>query len=129
MVDLAIEGALTFFYYNKLELASEFYKEIMGFERVMNKDWVKIYRIEGNSHVGLVSGERGSHKPSPTKPVRLQVMVSDADAWFHYLKGEGVEMDRDAPHVGTELNIKAFAVKDPECYTIEICEYTTPYGL
>jgi hypothetical protein len=38
-------------------------------------------------------------------------------------------MDRDAPHVGTELNIKAFAVKDPEGYTIEICEYTTPYGL
>lgn len=36
---------------------------------------------------------------------------------------------RDAPHIGTELNIKVFAVKDPEGYAIEICEYVTPYGL
>ena len=56
-------------------------------------------------------------------------MVFNADTWFQYLKGKGLDTDRDTPHVGTELNIKAFSVKDPEDYTIEICEYTTPYGL
>ena len=129
MRGLGVEGVLTFFYYDDIEKASEFYRCVMGFERVMNKEWVKIYKILGGSHVGLVNGERGSHKPNPIKPVRLQIIVSDADTWFRYLKGKGLEIDRDAPHVGTEINIKAFSVKDPEGYTIEICEYTTPYGL
>lgn len=129
MDNLGLEGALTFFYYEDLEPASDFYRDVMGFEPVMEREWVRLFRIVDGSHLGLVSGERGSHTPSPTKPVRLQLMVSDAEAWFQYLKGKGLEMDREAPHVGTELNIKAFAVKDPEGYTVEICEYTSPYGV
>ena len=129
MDNLGLEGALTFFYYEDLEPASDFYRDVMGFELVMEREWVRLFRIVDGSHLGLVSGERGSHKPSPTKPVRLQLMVSDADAWFQYLKGKGLEMDREALHVGTELNIKAFAVKDPEGYTVEICEYTSLYGV
>ncbi len=31
MVNLELEGALTFFYYNELEEASDFYEEVMGF--------------------------------------------------------------------------------------------------
>lgn len=129
MGDLELQGALTFFYYHELEEPAAFYREVMGFECVMDREWVKLFRIKDGAHLGLVDAERGSHKPSPTKPVRLQIMASDADAWFRYLKEAGVELDRDEPHVGTELNIKAFTVKDPEGYTIEICEYTTPYGL
>jgi len=129
---LEVEGALTFFYYRNsgdLEEAAEFYDDVMGFERVMDREWVKLFRIHGGAHVGLVRADRGSHKPSYEKPVRIQIMVKDADAWFGYLRDRGVELDRDSPHVGTELNIKAFTVKDPEGYTVEICEYTTPHGL
>ena len=129
MVNLGLEGALTFFYYNDLKEASDFYGEVLGFERVMDLEWVKIYRIKGGSHLGLVDGKRGSHKPSPIKPVRLQLMVEDAQSWFDYLKGKGLKMDREAPHVGEELKIKAFTVNDPEGYTVEICEFLTPYGL
>jgi catechol 2,3-dioxygenase-like lactoylglutathione lyase family enzyme len=125
---LGLEGALTFFYYDDIEPTSDFYRDVMGFELVIERAWVRLFRIADVSHLGLVSGERGSHKPSPTKPVRLQLMVSDAEAWFKHLREMDVEMDRDALYVGTELNIKAFAVKDLEGYTIEICEYTTPYG-
>jgi catechol 2,3-dioxygenase-like lactoylglutathione lyase family enzyme len=130
MKGLEIEGALTFFYYkeDEIEEASSFYANVMRFELVMERDWVKLFRIQGSSHLGLVRADKGSHKPSPIKPVRLQVMVSDADAWFQYMKDRGIELDRETPHVGTELNIKAFTVKDPEGYTVEICEYTTPYG-
>ena len=129
MANLGLEGALTFFYYNDLEEASDFYEEVMGFERVMDLEWVKIYRIKDSSHLGLVNAERGSHKPNPIKPVRLQLMVEDAQSWFDYLKERGLEMDREELHVGEELKIKAFTVKDPEGYTVEICEFLTPYGL
>jgi len=129
MVNLNLEGALTFFYYHDLDETATFYEDVMGFEKMMDTGWVKIYRIKDGAHLGLVNAERGSHKPSRVKPVRLQVMVEDADAWFQHLKDKGVELDREAPHVGKELNIKAFSVKDPGGYTVELCEYTSPYGV
>jgi catechol 2,3-dioxygenase-like lactoylglutathione lyase family enzyme len=130
MEGLEIEGALTFFYYkeDEIEEAFCFYSDVMKFELMMERDWVKLFRIHKSAHIGLVRADKGSHKPNPVKPVRLQIMVDDADAWFQYLKERGVELDRESPHVGAELNIKAFSVKDPEGYTVEICEYTTPYG-
>jgi catechol 2,3-dioxygenase-like lactoylglutathione lyase family enzyme len=124
----SVSGGLVFFYYHNLEPVSKFYGETMGFELKLDRNWVKIYRIGVDSHVGLVDAERGSHRPSPDKPVRLQVMVDDADAWFSYLKSRGVQIDRDAPTVGTILRIKAFSVEDPGGYTVEICEYMSPYG-
>ena len=57
MENLGFEGALTFFYYNNLEKAADFYKNIMRFELVMEKEWVKIFRIKENAHLGLVNSE------------------------------------------------------------------------
>ena len=126
--NLDVEGSLVFFYYNDLETASRFYGETLGFELMLDREWVKIYRFSEGCHVGLVNGERGSHKPNPIKPVRLQIIVSDAETWFKHLKDIGVQIDREEVHEGEELHIKAFSFQDPEGYTIEICEYTTPYG-
>ena len=128
MENLNIKGSLVFFYYNDLETASKFYGETLGFDLMLDLEWVKIYRFRESCHVGIVNGERGSHKPSPIKPVRLQVIVSNAEAWFKHLKEIGIQIDREEVHEGEELHIKAFAFNDPEGYTIEICEYTTPYG-
>ena len=128
MNNLEIKGSLTFFYYNDLEAASRFYGDTLGFDLMLDRQWVKIYKFHEDCHVGLVDGVRGSHKPNPIKPVRLQVIVSDAEAWFKHLKELDVEIDREEVHEGKELHIKAFSFQDPEGYTIEICEYTTPYG-
>ena len=129
MENIRGEGLITFLYYEDLEKASDFYKDIMKFEQVMDKDWVKIYKISGNSHVGLVSGERGWHKPGPEKPVMISVMVPDADAWFKYLKEKGIKTNREAPNESDELKMKGFLLWDPEGYVIEILEFYTPYGL
>jgi lactoylglutathione lyase len=123
-----ISGGLVFFYYYGIEDASRFYGETMGFELKLDRKWVKIYKISQDNHIGLVDASRGSHKPSEEKPVRLQVMVDDADAWFKYLKEKGVEIPRKEPKVGETLKIKAFTVLDPGGYSVEICEYMTPYG-
>jgi hypothetical protein len=123
-----ISGGLVFFYYYGITDASNFYQNIMGFEIKLDREWVKIYRISKDSHLGLVDANRGSHKPSEEKPVRLQVMVDNADAWFEYLKRKGVYIPRKEPKVGETLKIKAFTVLDPGGYSVEICEYLTPYG-
>ena len=124
-----ISGALTFFYYNNLEEAYKFYMDIMGFEIMLDIDWVKIFKIGTDCHLGIVNSEMGSHKPSENKPVRLQIMVSDAQAWLNYFREKGVPTLKDELYVGSLLNIKTCTVKDPGDYAIEICEYTTPYGV
>ncbi len=117
-----------FFYYHDLEEASRFYGEVLKLDLELDREWAKIYRIGEDSHVGLVDARRGSHKPSHEKPVRLQIMVHDADAWYSYLKEQGVYIERDSPKVGKELHIKAFTIHDPEEYAVEICEYISHYG-
>jgi len=123
-----IVGGLVFFYYHGIDDASKFYEDVMGFDLKLDRDWVKIYLIGEDSHIGLVDASRGSHQPSVDKPVRLQVMVEDADAWFKYLKDKGIDIPLKEPLKGETLNIKEFTVKAPGGYTVEICEYETLYG-
>jgi len=59
-----IEGMITFCYYNDIEKAAEFYRETLGFEEVMNKNWVKIYKLGKDSHIGLVDANMGHLKPA-----------------------------------------------------------------
>ena len=129
-MNLNLEGALTFFYYHVLDEVHTFYKEVMKFETVMDKEWVKLYKIHNGAHLGIVDSIKGSHKPNRIKPVRLQIIVEDVDSWFQYIKGKGLDTSpEEAPNIGSELNIKTFTFKDPGDYTIEICEYTTSYSL
>ncbi len=58
-----IEGLITFTYYNDIEKAEEFYGETLGFKEVMNRDWVKIFKVANGSHIGLVNAEKGYLKP------------------------------------------------------------------
>jgi len=90
-----IEGLITFTYYNDIDKAEEFYGETLGFEEVMNRDWVKIFKVAKGSHIGLVNAEKGYLKPQAEKPVMLSVIVEDVDAWHKYLD----EVRRRVPHL------------------------------
>ena len=129
MSDLGLEGTLTLFYYDDLVRAFEFYNDVIGFDFVADFGYVKIFRVIDGALLGLVDGELGSHKTSPSKPVRLVVMVKDIEAWFSRVKSGGVETFEDAPFTGVKMRLKGFTFKDPEGYTVEMCQYLTPYGL
>jgi len=68
----------------------------------------------------------GSHKPSSEKPVRLQLWVKNINSWYKYLKENGL-VNKEI-HEGITLKIKTCTVKDPEGYSIEFCQFLTPYG-
>ena len=129
MSEFDLEGALTLFYYDDLEQAFSFYNDIIGFEFVADFGYVKIFKVIEGALLGLVDGELGSHRTSPSKPVRLVVMVKDINAWFSRIKTGGVETLEDAPFTGVKMKLKGFTFHDPEGYTVEICQYLTPYGL
>jgi len=78
MVDLskrAIDGLITFLYYGDLDKAEKFYREAMGLELTIDQGWAKIFKLAENAYVGLVDGNRGYHRPSPTKPVMITILV------------------------------------------------------
>ena len=109
--------------------AARFYEEILGFELKLDRDWVKIFKYASDCHVGLVDASMGSHKVMDEKSARLQLMVEDAQEWHDYVKSKGLKPSNDDLKEGVTLHIKAFSVEDPGGYTVEFCEYTTPWGL
>ena len=123
-----VEGSITFFYYEDLAKAEEFYGGVMGFEKVIDVDFAKVFRISGNAHVGIVDGEMGSMRPTRDKPVMLTVIVDDIEAWHRDLVERGVEIDQP-PREASYLRMKTLLFRDPEGYVIEILEFLTkPYG-
>ncbi len=129
MKEYDLEGTLTLFYYDDLKKAFNFYNHIIGFDFVADFGYVKIFKIIEGALLGLVDGQLGSHRTSPTKPVRLVVMVKDIEAWFKKIKTGGVETFEDEPFTGKKMKLKGFTFEDPEGYTIELAQYLTPYGL
>lgn len=123
-----IEGMITFTYHEDIEAADRFYGETLGLERVMDRDWVKIFKLGRDSHVGLVDSERGHLKPSEEKPVMLTIIVEDAEEWHRELTEKGVKTNHPPKEAG-EIHMKGFLTWDPSGYVIEILEFLTkPYG-
>ncbi len=123
-----IEGMITFTYHEDIEAADRFYGETLELERVMDRDWVKIFKLGADSHLGLVDSERGYLKPSEEKPVMLTIMVDDAEEWHRELTERGVKTNHP-PRESDEIHMKGFLTWDPSGYVIEILEFLTkPYG-
>jgi len=129
MEDLSLEGTLTLFYYDDLERAFNFYSDILGFDFVADFGYVKMFKVAEGALLGLVDGELGSHRTSPSKPVRLVVMVKDIDSWFRKVKAGGVDTFEDEPFTGKRMKLRGFTFEDPEGYTVEMVQYLTPYGV
>ncbi|NQZ72871.1 MAG: VOC family protein [Dinoroseobacter sp.] len=111
--------AITFLYYRDLPAAMTFYKDIMGFELVIDQGWSKIYKIAEGAHVGLVDETRGMNKWAPTKPVQLCVRVEDVDGWHDYARARKLK-NLSELFENQALGIRAFVFEDPEGYQIEI---------
>lgn len=111
--------AITFLYYRDLPAAMTFYKDIMGFELVIDQGWSKIYKIAEGAHVGLVDETRGMNKWAPTKPVQLCVRVEDVDGWYDYARARKLK-NLSELFENKALGIRAFVFEDPEGYQIEI---------
>ena len=118
----AVDGLITFLYYEDLEKVEEFYRDIMGFELVIDQRWAKIYKVAGRAHVGLVDGNTGYHKASPTKPVMITVVVHDVDQWYEHIQKLGVRTLTE-PKDNEELGLRMFLLEDPEGYVIEIQKF------
>lgn len=120
----SMEETVTFFYYEDLAAQVPFYEDLLGLEKTMDEDWVKIYRITPTSSVGLVLQGRGFHAVSADKPAMLSIVTDDVDAWYRRLVDADVRVRSELPPpaAGQESGkapVRGFVVEDPGGYTIE----------
>ena len=125
---MEIDGTITFFYYDDLQKAVDFYENVMGFEKVIDIPLAKVFKVHGNSHVGLTDGHEGYLKFKKDKPVMLSWFSDDIDGWHTKLKEKGVEIEQP-PTEMSYLEMKTMFFRDPEGYLLEILQWEKkPYG-
>jgi predicted enzyme related to lactoylglutathione lyase len=117
-----IEETTVFFYYQDLERASKFYKEVLGLRLVTDLGWVKIYRITDNANVGLVDENMGYLKSTKDKPVMLTLSVRNIEKWYKYILENEVRIEAELKK-HQELDQRLFLIKDTEGYIIEFMEF------
>jgi hypothetical protein len=120
----SMDETVTFFYYEDIGPAAEFYGEVLQLQKSMDEDWVKIYRISATSSVGIVLESRGFHSVSKDKPVMLSIVTGDVDAWYERLTGYDTVVVSPLPAPGEtddpeDPPVRGFVVEDPGGYTIE----------
>ncbi len=120
-----VQSQITFLYYDDLVAAAAFYKKVMGFELVEDQEFAKIYQVQGDAFVGVVSGERGFHQAQEKSAVLLTFVVDDVEAWYAYLKGQGVKIVQQLKYVES-IHIKCFFGEDPGGYNFEVQQFLTP---
>ncbi len=111
--------AIAFQYYRDLPSAMAFYETILGLELTIDQGWSKIYKIDGQAHVGLVDEVRGMQKWAAAKTVQLCLRVPNVDAWYDWAAANNVD-GLTKPRDSQELGIRAFVMSDPEGYQIEM---------
>lgn len=111
--------AITFQYYRDLPTAMTFYEDILGFKLAIDQGWSKIYRIDGQAHVGLVDEARGMQNWAKDKTVQICLRVPDVDAWHAWAAANNI-VGLTEPRDSRELGIRSFVMNDPESYQIEV---------
>lgn len=111
--------AITFQYYRDLKTAMAFYEDVLGLSLAIDQGWSKIYRIDGQAHIGLVDEARGMQNWAEAKTCQICLRVPDVDAWHAWAAHCGVA-GLTAPRDSAELGIRAFVMNDPEGYQIEV---------
>ena len=118
-------AGITFFYYQELEPAARFYSDTMGFKLVYDQGWAKIFRVAGNTYVGIVAGEKGFCRPQEKNAVLLTVIVNDVQEWYKRLRKTDATLlteVQDKPGI----KVRCFFLQDPTGYVIEIQQFTDP---
>ncbi len=114
---------IAFIYYKDLAKGIDFYENVLGFSRIIDQGWCKIYQISDSGYLGLVDESRGMQKWREKKTVQICIRVPEVEPWFDYCKDLG-RPNFSELFVNEKLRIKAFVFDDPEGYQIEFQEST-----
>jgi hypothetical protein len=81
----------------------DFYEEVLGFQRVADQGWTKIYQTSSDGFIGLVDERRGMQNYADDKAVEIEWQLSDWGAFDQYAKNFWQEYAyRNSSFIGLE---------------------------
>ncbi len=124
MSDSKISESYIMLYYKDMSAPRHFYADILGLESTLEDDWVNLYRLTGNSFVGVVKeGKTAYHAVQDTNAVMLSIVVDNVDQWYARVKSfQDVKILKEI-YNNENVPIRAFLIADPGGYTIEIFQW------
>ncbi len=118
MKDFGIHATNLFLYYKDLDRAAQFYTETLGIEKVADYGMAKILRVASASYLILVDASKGMHSAEEPKTVAIALVTDEVEAWYDYLRAQGVEMKYKYKS-GKGRPYDSFVALDPEGYFLE----------
>ena len=113
-----IEALNAFYYYDDVDAAWAFYRDVLGFETAADYGFAKIMHVAPRSFLTLVDAEQGMHSTDEPKSVALAIVTRDLEEWYAHLQANEVPLRG-------ELTIRegsahdGFVAVDPEGYFLE----------
>ncbi|MDA9109910.1 VOC family protein [Woeseiaceae bacterium] len=126
--ELGFKASIYWLYHKDAKAAADFYRDVMGFEMLVEQPFSDIYSSSQTGYIGLVLDGVGIHNATHEKAVNVGFMTNDAQAWFDYLKNQSTfklrtkELFHEEDGNGNNL-IDIVIGYDPDNYFIEIDEY------
>ncbi len=108
-----------FFYYEDVEAATTFYREVMGFRVAADYGFAKIMQVAPKSYITLVDHTKGMHSADEPKTTAIALVTDQLDEWWDYVQTQDIDLR------STEYNPVAgrphhgFVAIDPEGYYLE----------
>ena len=118
--ELGIKATILWMYYKDMAAIQKFYEEVMGFERVVDQGWAKIYANSKTGFIGPVDETKGMHRSTEKKGVTASWFTANVDAWFEYLKGQESFRLRTPEILDESGKVRVFVGYDPEGYFLEL---------
>ena len=112
-------------YYRDIDAARRFYGSTLGLAKVMENDWVTLFRVTSRSMIGTVKegGTGAFHRAQDENAVMISLATREIERWHKLLKNTaGVEFVKDL-YEGAALPMQAFLLRDPGGYTVEFFQW------
>ena len=117
-VELGIQGNVIWLYYKDLDVAQQFYTDVLDFKLLVDQGFAKVCGSSETGFIGLVDGSQGLHPFSKEKSVTVSFITDDVEDWFFHFKSKGIELH--TPSISVEQNaVEKFLVSDMGGYFIE----------
>ena len=119
MTDFGTTASNVFFYYEDVEAAAAFYKEVLGLRVAADYGFAKIMQVAPKSFITLVDHEKGMHSSTEPKTVAIALVTDQLSEWWDYLGTQEIEMRSESytPRAGSAHD--GFVAVDPEGYLLE----------
>jgi catechol 2,3-dioxygenase-like lactoylglutathione lyase family enzyme len=119
MSDFGTTASNVFFYYEDVEAAATFYREVMGFRLAADYGFAKIMQVAPKSFITLVDHTEGMHSADEPKTTAIAIVTDQLDEWWDYIQTQEIELRTKEYKTEPGRAHHGFVAVDPEGYLLE----------